>query len=122
MMIDTTIVWAALCSSLLAILLSLFLLREQKRLKKQLQQLVDAQRAADNSFSGSLSRAEQNQRETLTEKTYQSGTQPYRQIAELMQQGQGAHEIAEVLQLPETEVEQLLALARLKRGTADHGH
>jgi DNA-binding NarL/FixJ family response regulator len=116
---DTVIVWGALGTALMALALNLFQQQQLKRMGKKLSQLAATQVSVQSGFGGSLSQAEQRrERQNLPQ---ENGAQRYRQVAELMQQGQGAQEIAEVLQLPETAVEQLLALAQLKRNQADPG-
>jgi DNA-binding NarL/FixJ family response regulator len=112
----------SLSTSLLAILLSFFLLREQKRLKQQVQQLVAAQVVTEHSFGGRLSHAQNSLHGQMQESSSESGAQRYGKVAQLLRQGLTAQEIAEVLQLPETEVEQLLALARLQPTLAEVGN
>lgn len=66
-------------------------------------------------FSGALAESEWKKRFTFTSGELRQPPEKYGYVRSLVDQGMGAAEIASVLNLSRTEVEQLIALAKLAR-------
>lgn len=107
--------------ALLALLLSLWQAQVSRRLQREVSDLrsrIDAKPEAAAtlpiSFSTSLDSAERDQLQSVQPVMPRNSAEKYRYVSSLAAQGLDARGIAEALQMPTTEVEQLLRLAKLK--------
>ena len=111
-------------TAVLALLLSLWLLKTVRQLKRELRQLQNtttAQREPEPkaSFSASLNQAERTERATVPAVPRAiPQADRYRYVEALAAQGLDAGKIAAALQMAPAEIEQLLQLARLKQNIA----
>lgn len=111
-------------TAVLALLLSLWLLKTVRKLKRELRQLqntatVQREPEPRASFSASLNRAERTERATVpAAPRVIPQADRYQYIEALAAQGLDAGKIAAALQMAAAEVEQLLQLARLKQNVA----
>ncbi len=108
-------------TALLALLLSLWLLKTVRQLKRELRQLqnvatVQREPEPSASFSASLNRAERATVPAAPRVIPQADR--YQYVEALATQGLDAGKIAAALQMAPAEVEQLLQLARLKQNVA----
>jgi len=109
------------CIALFALLLALWQLlvvrqlrREMKQLREQLAAEPEAEAKLPISFSTSLDSAEREQLQAAPPVMPRNSAEKYRYVGSLAEQGLDAKGIAEALQMPTAEVEQLLRLAKLK--------
>lgn len=109
--------------ALLALLLCCWQMQATRGLRRELEQLrgrlqappADAPEArVPISFSTNLDTAEREQLRSAPSAMPRNSAEKYRYVGSLAQQGLDARGIAEALQMPTTEVEQLLQLAKLK--------
>ena len=109
-------------TAVLALLLSLWLLKTVRQLKRELRQLQNSAAAVQRepepkiSFSTSLNRAERATIPASPRAIPQADR--YHYVEALAGQGLDAEKIAAALQMAPAEVEQLLRLARLKQNVA----
>jgi hypothetical protein len=108
--------------ALLALLIGLRQLQVARRLRSELEQLRSrleqpeaAEAAVPISFSTNLETAEREQLRTTQPAMPRNSAEKYRYVGSLAQQGLDAKGIAEALQMPVAEVEQLMQLAKLKQ-------
>lgn len=112
-------------SALLALLLGFWQLRVTRRLRRELDELrsriavaPEPEMTVPISFSTSLDSAERDQLQAAQPVMPRNSAEKYRYVASLAEQGLNARGIAEALQMPPAEVEQLLQLAKLKQAAA----
>jgi hypothetical protein len=108
--------------ALLALLLGLWQLQVTRRLRREIgelrKQLVDPPVTDDSApvnFSTSLDSAERQQLQSTPVAAPRNSADKYRFVGALADQGLDADGIAEALQMPTAEVEQLLQLAKLRQ-------
>jgi len=89
--------------------------RELAELRKQLDEKADPAAAVPISFSTSLDSAERDQLQSTQPAMPRNSAEKYRYVGALAEQGLDAKGIADALQMPTAEVEQLLQLAKLKQ-------
>ncbi len=107
--------------ALLALLLALWQLLVVRQLRREIEQLREQPEATPEaeaklpiSFSTSLDSAEREQLQASPPLMPRNSAEKYRYVGSLAEQGLDAKGIAEALQMPTAEVEQLLRLAKLK--------
>lgn len=108
--------------ALLALLLSCWQLQGSRRLRREIDELrsrldvaPQPQQTVPISFSTSLDNAERDQLQASQPAMPRNSAEKYRYVGSLAEQGLDARGIAEALQMPTAEVEQLLQLAKLKK-------
>ena len=108
--------------AVLALLLGFWQLLVSRRLRREIDELRNQQEVATASetkvpisFSTSLDHAEKDQLQATQPVMPRNSAEKYRYVGSLAQQGLDAKGIAEALQMPTAEVEQLLQLAKLKQ-------
>lgn len=109
----------------LALLLGFWQLRISRRLQREIDALKQALPApaiekapAPRDFSSSLHAVERQQLQAAQVTPPPKSVDKYSYISSLAEQGLSAKGIAEALQMPLAEVEQLLRLVKLKHGSA----
>ncbi len=108
--------------ALLALLMSCWQLQVSRRLRREIDELrrrlaetPEPQQTVPISFSTSLDSAERDQLQAAQPAMPRNSAEKYRYVGALADQGLDARGIADALQMPTAEVEQLLQLAKLKK-------
>jgi len=119
---DQTLLLIVACLALLALLVSLWQLQVSRGLRRRIDdlqlKLVERQPATPNppvNFSTSLDAVERQNLQSSQPTPPTKSVDKYSYVGSLAEQGLDAGGIAEALQMPIAEVEQLLRLAKLKR-------
>ena len=119
---DQTLLLIVACLALLALLVSLWQLQISRGLRRRIDalqlKLVEKQPITPNSpvnFSTSLDAVERQNLQSSQPTPPAKSVDKYSYVGSLAEQGLDAGGIAEALQMPIAEVEQLLRLAKLKR-------
>lgn len=89
--------------------------RQINDLRSQIEVMPESQVTVPISFSTSLDSAERDQLQSTQPVMPRNSAEKYRYVGSLADQGLDAKGIAEALQMPAAEVEQLLQLAKLKK-------
>ncbi len=112
------------CLALLAFLMGFGQLLTSRKLKRELNDLraqLDSQRPQEVTeqvnFSASLAAVEKQHLQSPAQAVPRNSAEKYRYVGSLADQGLDAEGIAKALQMPATEVEQLLRLAKLKQAS-----
>jgi hypothetical protein len=110
--------------ALFAVLLGFWQLQVSRRLQREINDLrsqfevkPEPEATLPISFSTSLDSAERDQLQSVQPVMPRNSAEKYRYVGSLADQGLDAKGIAEALQMPAAEVEQLLQLAKLKQAS-----
>lgn len=109
------------CIAVFAVLLCLWQMQQVRRLRRDLDELRSQQGETQEAqpepadFSASLDAVERQQLQTSQPASPPNTVDKYRYVGALAEQGLDAKGIAEALQMPPAEVEQLLQLSKLRQ-------